>query len=159
MITPDQKMWMTGGFYEGNLDSTIFILIDGPSESGLNLPHELSNHAIVSINETLSLLIGGEDKDLIVMDTTYYFSHETEKWTEGPHLNEPRMSHTAGLITDKVTKETFLIVVGGRKTHQYDSELNTTEMLMNGEWVSGGNLHLIFSIYDYSFISMIQDHK
>ena len=79
MITPDQKMWMTGGFYEGNLDSTIFVLIDGPSESGLNLPHELSNHAIVSINETLSLLIGGEDKELIVMDTTYYFSHETEK--------------------------------------------------------------------------------
>ena len=145
MITPDQKMWMTGGFYEGNLDSTILISNFVPSESGPNLTHGLSNHAIVSINETLSLLIGGEDKELIVMDTTYYFSHETEEWTDGPHLNQPRMAHTAGLITDKVTKETSLIVVGGRKTHQYDSELNTTEIMMNGAWVSGENLH--FSIY------------
>jgi hypothetical protein len=143
MITPDQNMWMTGGFY--GLNSSILISNDGSSGSGPNLPHGLSNHAIVSINETLSLLIGGEDKELIVMDTTYYFSHETEKWTEGPHLNQPRMAHTAGLITDKVTKETFLIVVGGRKTHQYDSELNTTEIMMNGAWVSGENLH--FSIY------------
>ena len=143
MITPDQNMWMTGGFY--GLNSSILISNDGSSGRGPNLPHGLSNHAIVSINETLSLLIGGEDKELIVMDTTYYFSHETEKWTEGPHLNQPRMAHTAGLITDKVTKETFLIVVGGRKTHQYDSELNTTEIMMNGAWVSGENLH--FSIY------------
>ena len=139
MITPDQKMWMTGGLStQGRINSTIFIMefLNGPTESGPNLPEGLSDHAIVSINETSSLLIGGLDGTQTYLDTTYYFSHETEKWSEGPKSIQATKAHTAGLVTDKVTQETFVIVVG---LTQYNSKLHTTEILMDGSWVSGEN--------------------
>ena len=109
---------------------------------GPKLPQGLGNHAMISINETSSLLIGGIDGNDI-MDSTYYFSHETEQWTEGPKLIQARNSHTAGLITDKITNEIFAIVVGGEKYVSTDV-LSTTEILIEGIWVSGENLRTIF---------------
>ena len=158
MITPDQKMWMTGGLStQGRINSTIFIMefLNGPTESGPNLPHGLSDHAIVSINETLSLLIGGAQIWMAagqlqtkVMDSTFYFSHETDQFqfNEGPKLIQARIAHTAGLVIDKFTRETIVIVVGGNKERYQtteDTELNTTELLIEGSWVPGENLYLI----------------
>ena len=91
------------------------------------------------------MLIGGTDLN-DVMDSTYYFSHEIEQWTEGPKLIQARQGHSAGLITDKVTKETFAIVVGGQN-HVSTDVLDTTEILKEGVWVSGENLHLINNLF------------
>ena len=128
---------------------------------GPELPQGLGSHAIISINKTLSLLIGGKDAD-DVMDSTYYFSHETEQWRKGPKLIQSRHSHTAGLITDKITNETFAIVVGGQNRVSTDL-LNTTEILIEGVWVLGENLHSInilvqFSLPTFSYLfQIIQD--
>ena len=107
---------------------------------GPELPQGLGSHAIISINKTLSLLIGGKDADDVV-DSTYYFSHETEQWREGPKLIQSRHSHTAGLITDKITNETFAIVVGG--LNHVSRNIIASEILIEGVWVSGENLHTI----------------
>ena len=155
MITPySQKMWITGGHNENSdvhLMSSELISNDGSTEEGPTLPKApRAGHTITSINKTLSLFIGGEHKtnggpfgQLFIQ--TFYFNYETDHhWTEGPNLLQARMAHTAGLITDKVTRETFVIVVGGRNNSQIteDSELDTTEILMDGLWVPGENLYL-----------------
>ena len=155
MITPyPHTIWITGGHDENwqshYLSSSELISSDGLTEEGPNLPHGRDSHAIVSINETSSLLIGGAAQGQAsavhgVLNSTFYFSHETDQWMEGPILIQARMAHTAGLITDKVTRETFVIVVGGRNSHEITeySELNTTEILVDGLWIQGENLYLI----------------
>jgi hypothetical protein len=110
--------------------SSELISNNGSTEMGPELPQGLGNHAIISINETSSLLIGGTDLN-DVMDSTYFFSHETEKWTEGPKLIQGRQGHAGGLITDKITKETLTIVVGGQN-HVTTDVLDTTEILIEG---------------------------
>ena len=139
MVTPDHRLWITGGLSGATkLESTLLVSGDGPSEKGPNLPNGFFHHAIVSINGTTSSLIGGMPALGTVTDATYYFSHETGQWMVGPKLIQARLDHTAGLVTDKVTNETFVIVVGGQSRIQTTNfEVNTTEILMDGNWVSG----------------------
>ena len=83
MITTDQKMWMTGGLStQGPLNSTIFIMefLNGPTENGPNLPEGLSDHAIVSINETSSLLIGEDSVVANVICSTRCSSMDLSSW-------------------------------------------------------------------------------
>ena len=158
MIIPNlHTIWITGGHDENwpYLDSSELISSDGSTEEGPSLSwpvYAKDSHAIVSINETSSLLIGGAQIWMAagqlqskVMDETFYFNHETDQWTFGPELIQARKAHTAGLITDKVTRETFVIVVGGRNNSHIteDSELCTTEILMDGLWIQGENLYMI----------------
>ena len=119
-------IWITGGHDENwpYLDSSELVSSDGSTEEGPSLSwpvYAKDGHAIVSINETSSLLIGGAQIWMAagqlqskVMDETFYFSHETDQWRQGPKLIQARKAHTAGLVTDKVTREIFVIVVGGR---------------------------------------------
>ena len=98
-------------------------------------------HAIVSINETTSLLIGGCQAVIayIAKDSTYYFNHENGAWKSGPKLPEPRIRHTAGIVTDHVTNERFVIVVGGRNKSppSNDNVLETTKILIDDDWIPG----------------------
>ena len=127
LITPNlHTIWITGGHDENwpYLDSSELISSDGSTGEGPSLSWPIyakDSHAIVSINETSSLLIGGAQIWMAagqlqskVMEETYYFSHETDQWRQGPKLIQARKAHTAGLVTDKVTQEAFVIVVGGR---------------------------------------------
>ena len=164
MITPySHSLWITGGHDENwpYLSSSELISSwDDQSmrtEEGPDLPrgYGRDSHAIVSINETSSLLIGGAQIWMAagqlqteVKDETSYFSHETDKFqfNEGPKLIQARIAHTAGLIIDKFTRETIVIVVGGNKKRYQtteDTELNTTELLIEGSWVPGENLYFI----------------
>ena len=67
---------------------------------------------------------------------TRYYNHEKEEWTNGPDLNIGRRGHTAGLVTDTINGNTLLFVFGGfeGKTGTY---LDSTEVLINGEWIVG----------------------
>ena len=70
---------------------------------------------------------------------TWYYNHETEKFTSGPHLLEGRTEHASATIVDKGEgKENIPIVAGG---HGYgangDQWLESTEMLIDGQWQPG----------------------
>ena len=108
----------------------------------LSMEEPVRRHSVTNINETTSILIGGYS-DLGYQETysseTYFFSHSTQKWTKGPNLNVGRSDHVSGMVTDTVTNEKYLIVIGGSGGYSAAgySSVDSTEILMNGRWIFG----------------------
>ena len=148
-IVTQGKMWVTGGYEDDDfygrrlLASTDFIPKSSFGEP--NLPEPIAKHALVSINETTTMLIGGERISTYFSPKTHYFNHEDLLWTNGPSLMTGRYSHTAGLITDHVTQEQHVAVVGGWDSQKPVVSEDSVELLLSGEtqWTKG---ILIFSI-------------
>ena len=63
-----------------------------------------------------------------------YFNHESQEFQPGPNLLEARSDHSSGSVTDQETKEKIAIIAGG---FGIDSNLDSTEILWNGEWKTG----------------------
>ena len=101
------------------------------------MPRFIAEHALVAINKTCSLLIGGRTNGL-ESATVYYFEHEGKNWSQGPDLMQPRGSHAAGLVTDETTYDEFVIVTGG----EYNGiKLDSTEILIDNQWHLGKITH------------------
>jgi len=126
------KFHVFGG-YDGSsrLQTSEIISIDGAVEYGPELPEAVWLHAITSINSTVSLLSGGDTGDYSPL--TWFFNHETQAFSSGPSLLEGRYAHGSATIVDKVTKAKIPMVTGGYA----NSELDSTELLINGMWQSG----------------------
>ena len=130
------RIWITGGFDGTTLySSTEYIPESSTSEP--SLPEPVYGHAIVSINDTTSMLIGGWTNSNSYSPKTRYFIHQSQTWIHGPRLINRRGDHTAGLITDHVTHSQHIAVVGG--TGYGFAILDTVEILFNGEtqWKEG----------------------
>ena len=113
--------------------TTELISIDGGVEYGPELPTAVFYHAITSINSTVSILSGGVTSATNYSPLTWYFNHETNIFSDGPSLLEGRNDHGSATCVDKVTKAKIPIVTGG-----YNGvDLDSTELLINGEWQSG----------------------
>ena len=139
-----------GGWTQGPLDTnnhstttlsktSEIISQDGGVKKGPDLPTKFARHTITSINETVSILSGGVLGMPHNGSLTWYYNHETEKFTSGPHLLEGRSEHASATIVDKgEEKENIPIVAGG---HGYGSNgdqwLESTEMLIDGQWQPG----------------------
>ena len=136
LVIDKKKLWITGGWNSdtgSSLDSSEYITLEG-SEPGPNLPIPTVSHALVAIDNTLSLLIGGRNIESAQIQTTNYFDHQAHNWIQGPDLMQARMAHAAGVVTDEVTTEKLVIVTGG----EYNGiRLDSTEMLFNNEWKQG----------------------
>ena len=85
------------------------------STIGPDLPLSVYSHAIVNINESVSMLIGGYICSGSKGNSakTYYFHHETQTWIQGPNLSNARSRPAAGVVTDQTTREKHIIVSGG----------------------------------------------
>ena len=135
-INDATKLWILGGSdnsrNSGRLESTVYVDLEGNTQIGPDMPQALTSHAVVAVDNSTYLLIGGCTEDDCSSEKTYYFSDETQKWSPGPDLKEGRSLHTAGLITDLVTEERYIVVTGG-----YD--LDSTEILYPGatRWERG----------------------
>ena len=80
---------------------------------------------------------------------------------------EGRNSHSSGTITDQITKEKFVIVVGGYNgsSHLGLSYSDSTEILLNGEWSTGKTSYRIielpvlvpYNIHNYAFLLVFQN--
>ena len=118
------------------LQSSEIINEDGSITEGPQLPIAISNHAIASINSTVSIITTGSTNANYYSDgKTWYFNHATQEFQPGPNLLEARDYHSMGTITDQHTKEKTVIVAGGFG----EDGLDSTEMFINGEWVTGTN--------------------
>ena len=131
------------------LQSSEIVNEDGTSTEGPQLPVPIHGHAIVSINSTVSIITGGYDGTY--SDKTWYFNHASQEFQPGPNLLEGRNSHSSGTITDQKTKEKSVIVVGGYNgnSHLGLSYSDSTEILMNGEWVKGKTSYKIIDLLGF----------
>ena len=125
-------LWVTGGRgNNGQLASTEKITMEG-TMPGPDLIVALQDHAMVAINSTVSMIIGGWDGSNSA--STFYFDHIKSDWINGPNSMQAKYLHAAGVVTDEVTNENFVAVTGGH--FDYD-DLDSTEILQDGKWVQG----------------------
>ena len=130
IVRNDKTLWVTGGY--GGGASTEYVTMTG-TMPGPDLPMALSSHAMVAINRTCSLVIGGDRTGWIGWDShsasTFYYDHHEGEWINGSSLMEVRNGFAAGIVTDEVTDEHFVAVTGGFA--------DSTEILFDGNWVQG----------------------
>jgi hypothetical protein len=126
IVINDNTLWVTGGYNSGILASTEYVTLTG-TIIGPDLPMALSAHALVAINSSCSMVIGGHSNDWSA--STFFYDHNEDEWITGPSLMQAREYHAAGMVTDEVTDEQFVAVTGGY--------LDSTEILQEGEWVQG----------------------
>ena len=130
IVINDNTLWVTGGFSSGyRLTSTEYVTVTG-TMPGPDLPIALSDHAMVEINSTFSMVIGGRYSNDFSALTFFYDRNEGE-WITGPSLMQARGYHAAGIVTDEVTNENFVAVTGGYLN------LDSTDILQDRVWVQG----------------------
>jgi hypothetical protein len=141
IVINDNTLWVTGGQscpICGYLASTEYVTVTG-TMLGPDLPMALQSHAMVAINSTCSMVIGGIAYDYYA--STFFYDHNEGEWINGPSLMHARVYHAAGIVTDEVTGEDFVAVTGG----YYSGSLDSTEILQDGEWVQGKINNVLFS--------------
>ena len=89
---------------------------------------------MTKINDTVSLLSGGETNTNTYSAQTWYYNHVTEAFTSGPDLLEGRNDHGSAMNVDKVTKAKIVVITGGWNGN---NDMDSTEMLINGQWQAG----------------------
>ena len=143
------NLWILGGYDNFDMEpqrtSEYSSIIDGITRPGPNLPISLYNHAVVDVNQSCIMLIGGYDGD--ASNKTFYFSRMTKLWTIGPNLLQARFAHSAGVITDNTTQEVHIVAVGGKTCNiqnTFDCFLNTVEILNEeSQWILGKMVYKI----------------
>lgn len=136
--------------------SSEYVTLEG-SQEGPEMQESLFDHAMVGINITHSLIIGGESKVYgnceelgncgqsnrnAGMRKTQYFDHSTEQWTVGPELLYLRSLHDVGIVRDQATKQTLVVVTGGRDWEEDLYGFERTEILIGNNW-QPGKVHYI----------------
>ena len=135
LVLNDNTLWITGGHdwigfsHAHTYASTEYITMTGTAY-GPNLPMPLEQHAILAINSSCSMVIGGGNGDIYDVTSTFYYDHNNDVWTNGPSMNQARDDHAAGIVTDEFTNENYVAVTGGY-------EKDSTELLQNNEWIQG----------------------
>ena len=101
------------------------------SDFGPDLPVKVCSHTMISINNEVSMLIGGDVEDSMgsqhVSYKTWFYNHTNDEWTLGPELIIGRCDHTAGIITDKISHEEYVVIVGGGDS--FGEVINSVELL------------------------------
>ena len=147
IVLDDNILWVTGGWSGAfHFASTEYVTMTG-TMLGPNLPQALTNHAMVAINKTCSMVIGGISANYSAstyfkeQKRTLFYDHNEGEWITGPSLIQARMNHAAGIVTDEVTDEPLVAVTGGEYYSDgcwsYYFYLDSTEILQDGEWVQG----------------------
>ena len=133
-------IWISGG--QDNvgdiLSSSELMKVEG-SMAGPELPMPLQDHKMIAINSDLIMVIGGYSPANGILSQTFYYDHLNGHWIDGPTLNQVRINHAAGIITDGATHERLVIVTGGVDGlgAYYYNAFKSTEILQDGDWSLG----------------------
>ena len=168
----DKKHFVVDDIHFDMFNDSEMISENGSQKLGPLLPpnHEchsngtLINHNLVSINETHTLLIGGECVSNGIGDdtstkSTFYYDHLNQLWSQGPDMMstfDTIAGAGAGIIVDKITGVKNVIVVHGG---------GQTEILKVGtnKWTDGpilipdGHLYLTTFFLDPLTIAMEEE--
>ena len=130
------KLWVLGGKDDGSsyLSSTEYIQIGIGSSTGPHLPLAVGYHAMVALNTSTFILIGGYSSGYL--SKTFYFQESNQDWIPGPEMDTARYRHAAGVGIDTATSQHYIAVTGGEN---YYGELDSVEILYSGEteWQTG----------------------
>ena len=136
----NEKLHLFGGLDgSSRLQTSEIINADDEVESFRkkpDLPAGVYRHAMTAIDDTVSLLSGGQTTATsysAYSNKTWYYNHDTKAFTSGPDLLEGRHSHGSATSVDKVTNAKIAVVTGGWNGNYMDS----TELLINGHWETG----------------------
>ena len=117
------------------LQTSETINVNGEVRDGPDMPIALDSHAMTKINDTISLLSGGQTNNANTYSTkTWFYNHDTEAFTSGPDLLEGRHHHDSVINVDRVTKAKITVITGGNR---YGNFMDSTELLINGQWQTG----------------------
>ena len=72
-------------------------------------------------------------------DLTWYYNHVTQQFQSGPPLVGGRTFHSSGTVIDQETKEKIVAVAGG--FNEDSGYLDSTELLIDGEWRQGNSFN------------------
>ena len=133
-VMHNDKLHVFGGWDGSILQTSETINVDGEVNYGPDLPTAVRRHAMTKINDTVSLLSGGETNTNTYSAQTWYYNHVTEAFTSGPDLLEGRNDHGSAMNVDKVTKAKIVVITGGWNGN---NDMDSTEMLINGQWQAG----------------------
>ena len=100
----------------------------------------LYGHAMIAINTTHSMVIGGRYSWNIEIDLTFYFDHGNQQWIDGPRLIQAREHHAVGIVNDQVTMTNLVIITGGYTGYTY---FDSTEILVESQWLPGKKRHKV----------------
>ena len=86
----------------------------GSNNVGPVLPFKTYGHAMINVNNILTMMIGGrstlkESFHSWTTDQTFYYNHDYKTWSDGPKLVQPRQSHAVGIVTDEGKLEFYLV--------------------------------------------------
>ena len=100
------------------------------------MPIAVYEHAILALNSSVFMLIGGHDGNESLAKTFYYYEDKDE-WIAGPELSQSRSRHAVGFGMDTSTSECYIAVTGGKPSDY--GFLQTVELLYVGEteWQAG----------------------
>ena len=147
IVINETILWVTGGsggYYNGFLASSEYIRLSG-SSPGPDLPMTLYSHAMIAINTTHSMVIGGRNSNWDSIDLTFYFDHGNQQWINGPRLLQARYDHAVGIVNDEVTMTNLVIVTGGSQYSNGFSPYNidSTEIMVDSQWSLGKKRHAL----------------
>ena len=90
-----------GGYGGSRLKSTEIVRANGSVINGPNMPTGLYGLAITKVNQTSSILSGGGTKSGGTSKKTWFYNHNTKKFSAGPALLQPRAAHASATLVDK----------------------------------------------------------
>ena len=130
-------LWITGGWGSNErLASSEYIRLSG-SSPGPCLPMALSSHAMIAINTTHSMVIGGYSRSRL--NLTVYFDHGNKQWIDGPRLIRARSYHAVGIVNDQVTMANLVIITGGVEGESgvKGDSTDSSEIMLDSQWLPG----------------------
>ena len=139
IVLHDEKMLIIGGEDKGfdavSQSMEILSLTDLNTKPSSIPTKPLVYHAMVSINDTMGMIIGGNNGNSEMADT-FFFSKDGDaqepNLVPGPLLNEARVAHAAGKITDHGNSKVGIVVIGGTQNTEILWDLSP-----NGKWETG----------------------
>ena len=124
----------------GYLSTTEIVTEEGQVTPGPEMPVAVTDHSIARYNTSTSILTGGYTKGNPESNKTWYFNHVSQEFQPGPSLIIGRSYHASATLQDQDTKEHIVAVVGGVNGPLVHGTLDSTELLINGEWTPGPHM-------------------
>ena len=140
-IAVNNSLWVLGGTSRNPTSEYVQIngtmsskkVCSGQDDELCKMPEEFDGDS-----EGMTLLEVEANTYLLVGGSSTFIKRGNQSWTAGPVLNETRWYHTAGLITDQITRKKSVVIAGGLKGL---NALSSVELLSlpigNSEWTKG----------------------
>ena len=137
----NDSLFVAGGYRNSRLTRTEYIT-EMDRKNGPEIPIEAEGQCIIQINENEILLTGGLTNNGTI-NKTWFYNHQTEKWTNGPDTIESKSFHACGKF--KIDGIMVLVLAGG-------TYITSVEFLVLNDqnWIPGPSLP--FYPTDYSRI-------